>query len=86
MLNMASTSLLALATMLLTGSVWADDGAARIAAVATTRATIIAGVRIAQPDRRLDAMPLEIGAAPPRERPCPERDRTPCRLIVTDIP
>jgi hypothetical protein len=82
---MASTSLIALATMLLTGSAGANDAAPRVTAVATARATIVAGIRIGPPakdDRAPEQQPL----TKPRERPCPEAGQTPCRLIVTDLP
>jgi hypothetical protein len=82
---MASTSLIALATMLLTGSAGAND-APHVTAVATARATIVAGVRVGPPVRN-ERTPEQQPLVPkPRERPCPENDQTPCRLIVTDLP
>jgi hypothetical protein len=83
---MASTSLIALATMLLTGSAGANDAAPRVAAVAQARATIVAGVRVGAPtrdERKTEQRPL----IKTRERPCPEAEQSPsCRLIVTDMP
>lgn len=83
---MASTSLIALATMLLTGSADANDAQPRITAVAVARATIVAGVRagpptVQNPKRAAQQLPVK-----PRDRPCPEADPAPCRLIVTDMP
>jgi hypothetical protein len=84
---MASTSLIALATMLLTGGAGANDAAPRVAAVAQARATIVAGVRVGPPtdDKRpRTQQPL---VRKTRERPCPEVEQSPsCRLIVTDMP
>lgn len=86
LVNMASTSLLALATMLITGSADANDAQPRVTAVAVARATIVAGVRVGTPvkdERKGEQRPL----VKPRERPCPEAEQSPsCRLIVTDMP
>lgn len=80
---MASTSLIALAAMLLTGSVRAHDGQPHVVAVAVARATIVSGVRAGPPPERRDR--VERVEAKSRERPCPESTKAPCRLIVTDL-
>lgn len=82
---MASTSLIALATMLLTGAAGANDAAPRVAAVATARATIVVGVRATPPQQALSDK-RDRPQIKPRERPCPETTDAPCRLIVTDMP
>jgi hypothetical protein len=83
---MASTSLIALAAMLLSGSADSNDAQPHVVAVLTARATIVSGVRVGSnpdpDDARNAAQPVD---AKPRERPCPENSQTPCRLIVTDL-
>ncbi len=84
MVYMASTSLLAVATLILSGSVRANDDAPHVAAVAVARAQILSGVRIAQDGR--PAEPQTPTAPKPRERPCPDDADTRCRMIVVDMP
>lgn len=68
----------------LTASAHADAVDGRSIAIAVARAQIVSGVRIGQ-----DRAPSEErsdGETRLRERPCPERDQAPCRLLVVDIP
>jgi hypothetical protein len=85
-ITMASTSLIALAATVLSGSAGANDAASHVVAVATARATIVAGARVGSnhdlDDHREPPQPAD---TKPRERPCPENAQTPCRLIVTDL-
>jgi hypothetical protein len=83
---MASTSLIALATMLLTGSAGANDAAPHVATVAQARAAIVAGVRTGPSIRDAKTRTQQPLVNKPRERPCPETTDAPCRLIVTDMP
>ena len=86
MVNMMFAFVMVLA--LLHQSTRAESAAPRVTAVATTRAQIMAGVRISgeQSDRN-DDVPSRLTRLPkPRERPCPDTDAQPCRLIVVDMP
>ena len=72
----------------LIGSVHAHEASPRATAVAVARAEIMSGVRItremmmpeAEKPSRTNRMPK------PRERPCPDHDAYPCRMIVIDLP
>jgi hypothetical protein len=84
--TMASTSLIALAAMLYSGSADANDAQAHVVAVVTARATIVAGVRVDPvPDPNDPRKALQQVDVKPREQPCPENPQNPCRLIVTDL-
>jgi hypothetical protein len=86
MVSMMLTMLAVLAVI--GGSVRADDTVPHNAAVAVARAEIISGLRVgpplqpADPKREARETPLP----KPRERPCPEREGTPCRLMIVDMP
>lgn len=84
MVNMSIPIVLAL--FMIPDGVGARGAGPRLSAVAVARAQVVSGVRNlqeaneARPARRTDPTPR------PRERPCPEAARTPCRLFVTDLP
>ena len=83
---MSVTIILALA--LLAGSVHADPATPHVTAVVVARAQIMESVRVGQAALTADAK-HERGASPlprPRERPCPEVEAMPCRLMVIDMP
>ena len=60
----------------------------RVTAEVLARARIVAGVRIAREQVIVDSdTPSRATRLPkPRERPCPDTDAHPCRLIVVDMP
>jgi hypothetical protein len=70
------------------GSVRADESNPRVAAVAVSRAEIVSGVRITremlfaddEQRSRNNRLPK------PRERPCPDSNEHPCRMVVVDLP
>lgn len=72
----------------LVGNVRADEVNPRMAAVAVARAEIVSGVRITREMLISDSnMPSRSNRLPkPRERPCPDTDERPCRMVVVDIP
>jgi hypothetical protein len=76
-----------LASVIISGSVRADLPAPHVTATVVARAQILSGVRVGEVSRTVDPA-REIREAPPpkpRERPCPEREATPCRLMVVDM-
>lgn len=81
-----------LVTMFLTaaliGSVRADEPVARATAELVARAQIVSGVRVMREELFSDhETPSRRERLPkPRERPCPETDPQPCRMIVVDLP
>jgi hypothetical protein len=83
---MASTSLIALAAMLMLGSAKANDAHQHVVAVATARATIVSGVRSGVPTEPVATEQRDRRDMKPHERTCPESAQTPCRLIVIDQP
>ena len=85
---MASTSFLVLGSLLLSGTVHAQEAAPSPHAVVTARATILSAVRVGPdaaryPVRRSDRYSVQ---PTPREGPCPETNDRRCRLIVVDMP
>lgn len=82
------TVTIALALALLPGSVRADPASPHVTAVAVARAQILSGVRIEQaPQAAVSKRERREAPLPrPRERPCPEREATPCRLMILDMP
>jgi hypothetical protein len=66
----------------------ANDAVPHAVAVAVARAEIMSGVRIEQQVAPVDAEPRDrkTRLPKPRERPCPDVGKTPCRLFVTDMP
>lgn len=76
------------ALVLLPGSARTESTAPRVTAVATANARIVSGVRISREQVIGDNdTPSRATRLPkPRERPCPETDTPPCRLIVVDMP
>jgi hypothetical protein len=77
-----------LALTIVQPSVRAADQGPHVTAVATARAQILSGVRVgpAPPDADTKAERREPPPRRPRERPCPEAEATPCRLMVIDMP
>jgi hypothetical protein len=84
--------IIGLALTVLPGSVRAEESASHVTAVAVARAQIVTGVRISREDVAIDhetqpsSRSRAIRLPKPRERPCPEPDTPPCRLIVVDMP
>lgn len=76
------------AAALLPGSVRAQDAVPHVTAVAVARAQVVSGVRISREQMELDqeSAARKTRLPKPRERPCPETDEHPCRLIVVDMP
>lgn len=72
----------------LAGNVRADEASPRVTAVAVARAEIMSGARITREMLISDSdMPSRGNRLPkPRERPCPDTDERPCRMVVVDIP
>lgn len=73
----------------LVGRVRAEEQRPRVTAVAVARAEIVSGIRITRdmiiPDN--DERRSRNGRLPkPRERPCPDSDENPCRMLVVDMP
>jgi hypothetical protein len=73
----------------LVGSVRADEVNPRATAVAVARAEIVSGVRITRemlmrPDDETRSRSNRLPK--PRERPCPDNEERPCRMVVVDIP
>jgi hypothetical protein len=66
----------------------ADGAIPHVATVAVARAQIISGVRVEQVPERInrERQVRETPLPRPRERPCPEREATPCRLMIIDMP
>ena len=86
---MVSMSLAIIIALIVTGELArANDGAAHVTAVAVARAQIMSGIRIDHEHLLADnEQPSRNTRLPkPRERPCPEADTHPCRLIVVDMP
>ena len=86
---MVSMSLAIIIALIVAGGpVRANDGAAHVTAVAVAKAQIISGIRIdrdyLQADNERSSRNTRLPK--PRERPCPEADTHPCRLIVVDMP
>jgi hypothetical protein len=83
---MSFTILLALVAF--PASVRAEDAVSHVTAVAVARAQIVSGVRISREQVALDqdTAVRKTRLPKPRERPCPEADEHPCRLIVVDMP
>ena len=86
MVKMSFTILIALVA--LPGSGRPETAAPRVTAVGVARARIVSGVRISREHVIVDAdTPMRATRLPkPRERPCPDADTQPCRLIVVDMP
>lgn len=76
------------AAALLPGTPHAARPEQRATAVVVARVQIVSGVRVSR--ERLafdqDAVSRTIRLPKPRERPCPDTDTPPCRLIVVDMP
>ena len=66
----------------------ADDATPNVTAVAVAKAQIMSGIRIDRDYLQADNERSSRGnrLPKPRERPCPEADTHPCRLIVVDMP
>jgi hypothetical protein len=71
---------------LLAGSARADPASPHVTTVAVARAQILSGVRIQQASQGADTKQERRETPRPRERPCPEAEATPCRLMVIDMP
>lgn len=86
MVTMLFTILVAFA--LFPGSGRAETVAPRVTAVVTAQARIVSGVRIANERVIIDSDTASrtTRLPKPRERPCPDPDTHPCRLIVVDMP
>lgn len=86
---MVSMTLITLAALVLVpGSARSDPAVPRATAVVVARAQIVAGVRISSDQIEKDKGELSRATRlpKPRERPCPDTDTPPCRLIVVDMP
>ena len=86
---MVSMSLAIIIALIVTGQpVRANDDAGHVTAVAVAKAQIMSGIRIDRDHLLADnEQPSRNSRLPkPRERPCPEADPHPCRLIVVDMP
>ncbi len=79
---------LLLALLVVPSSTRANQDGPHVVAVVTARAQVLSGVRVG------DALPSAVAPSherrkaverKPRERPCPEREAVPCRLMVVDI-
>ena len=86
MVSMKFTIIVGLAMM--PNPMRADDAMPHVTAVAVAKAQIMSGIRIDRDYLQADnERPLRGNRLPkPRERPCPEADTHPCRLIVVDMP
>lgn len=75
-------------TAALIGSVRADEPVARATTELVARAQIVSGVRVTREELVSDHdTPSRRERLPkPRERPCPETDPQPCRMMVVDLP
>lgn len=86
MVSMMFTILSAL--VILPGSGRTETTTPRVTAVVTARAQIVSGVRLSRERVIVDTdTPSRTTRLPkPRERPCPDADAPPCRMIVVDMP
>ncbi len=78
---------IALALIVIPGQMRADPVTPHVVAIAQARAQILSSVRVGpapQPENsKRDTRDKQ--APRPRERPCPEQEATPCRLLVIDM-
>jgi hypothetical protein len=76
-----------LASIALAGSVRADSPASHATAVVVARAQIMSGIRVGSEPPPSGAKRDRSEAPPPRprEKPCPEQEATPCRMLVVDM-
>ncbi len=76
-----------LALIVTPGQVRSDPVTPHVTAVAVARAQILSSVRAgpAQQTTETKRETRDTQARRPRERPCPEQEATPCRLLVIDM-
>jgi hypothetical protein len=75
------------ALILLPQQVRSDPATPHVTAVVVARATILEAVRAGPAPLATDGKPEERHGPRkrPRQRPCPEAETTPCRLMVIDM-
>jgi hypothetical protein len=74
------------ALVVMPGQVRSDPATPHVTAVAVARAQILSGVRAGPEPQATDKKRENRETPRPRERPCPEAEATPCRLMVIDMP
>jgi hypothetical protein len=74
------------ALVVMPGQVRSDPATPHVTTVAVARAQILSGVRAGPVPQTTDKKREDRETPRPRERPCPEAEATPCRLMVIDMP